>query len=306
MNPFKLLTTPEFFYRPRQVLHRFRRMFIQAPDIAEVTLPWGDRLRVRPREVIGSSIWCYGVFDLVVTEAICRLLDEGEVALDIGANIGQMASLMRRVAGANGNVVAFEPHPHLFAELQEFLAQSATGGGRAPVKLHQVGLSNRETDAFLAVGKHWDDNRGSAQVVTGAGKADSRLIKIRLATLDQILPTGTRVGVCKIDVEGHEMPVLQGAERLFEERAVRDIILEEHHAYPAPTHRLLMAHGYAIYALHMRLRKPLILPAAEQTAHFSPRYGANYLATLDPVRTEQRYAAAGWKSLTGGVGAWHK
>ena len=126
MNPLKVLTTPEYLFRPRQILHRFRRVYRgrSLGEFETVTLPWGRTIRVRPHEVIGSNIWCYGVFDLVVTEAIWRLLDESEMALDIGANIGQMTNLMRHRSGRAGKVHSFEPHPELFSELEEQLRSS--------------------------------------------------------------------------------------------------------------------------------------------------------------------------------------
>ena len=61
-------------------------------------------------------------FDLISCEAIWRLLDEGELALDVGANIGYMTSLMAARLGKNGRVIAFEPHPVLFQEPEQMLA----------------------------------------------------------------------------------------------------------------------------------------------------------------------------------------
>src|SRR5206468_7285715 len=68
MNPLKALTTPEYLFRPRQIAHRFKRAFRRRPlnEFELVHLPWGAAIRVRPAEVIGSNIWCYGVFDLSV------------------------------------------------------------------------------------------------------------------------------------------------------------------------------------------------------------------------------------------------
>ena len=120
MNPFKLFSRPEYAFRPRQVLTRLQRACTPVPDTAVVTLPWGDVVRVCPRETIGAEIWYCGVFDLPVAEALWRLLDAGETALDIGANLGQMTSVLRGKAGPAGCVLAFEPHPKLFAAL-EFL-----------------------------------------------------------------------------------------------------------------------------------------------------------------------------------------
>src|ERR1051326_2845902 len=95
MNLVKLFRHPEYLYRPSQVMLRLKRSLLPRPSVsADVKLPWGVSLRVRPEEYIGSIIWHRGVFDLVVLEALSRLIEPGETALDIGANIGQMTTLM--------------------------------------------------------------------------------------------------------------------------------------------------------------------------------------------------------------------
>ena len=141
MNPFKLFTMPQYLFRPRQILVRLKQAVAgPPPESAQVRLPWGDLITIRPRETIGALIWYYGVFDLVVTEAICRLLDPSEVALDIGANIGQMSSLMRYRTGRLGKVVSVEPHPELFAELGKIVRQPPGTPDVADVETHQVAL----------------------------------------------------------------------------------------------------------------------------------------------------------------------
>src|SRR5262245_13000344 len=138
INPLNLFRRPEFFFRPSQAFLRLRRAFGGPPPAqAQVRLPWGETIEVQTGETIGGAIWHYGIFDLVVTESIWRLLDPGETALDIGANIGQMTSLMRLRAGSQGKVIAFEPHPQLFAELKTFVERSARQPAAAHAELHQ-------------------------------------------------------------------------------------------------------------------------------------------------------------------------
>ncbi len=298
INPFKPFTTPEYFFRPRQIFVRLSRAFARPPpESARVTLPWGDPLTIRPAEVIGASIWFYGVFDLIVAEAICRLLEPGELALDIGANIGQMTTLMRRRAGPAGKVIAFEPHPEGFAELAANVPAGATDPQLAPAELHQVALSDAVGEAFLDAGEQWGVNRGVAKVVTETAAPASRRWKIKRTTLDQLLPGAAKVGLCKIDVEGHELKVFQGAARLLRERRVRDIIFEDLGTFPSPVHRLLLDHGFSLFSLHARFWRPRLALASAQAAFSTTRDGANYVATLDPERAAERFRPAGWWSL---------
>jgi FkbM family methyltransferase len=295
MNVLKPLTTPEYLFRPRQILVRCKRAF-QKPsgEPQAVTLPWGASLRVRPDEVIGANIWWHGIFDLEVAEAITRLLDAGETALDIGANIGQMTSLMSRVAGPAGRVIAFEPHPQIFAELSANLDPAQARRGNAPVKLCPMGLSDRRGQASLQISAHWDANRGTAKVVEHAGPGQ---LTISLETLDHCLGSETRVGVCKIDVEGHELQALAGAQQTLAGRRIRDIIFEENRPYPTPVHEVLQRHGFSLFSLNRRLFGPdasLISGAAG-----SKPDGActNFLATLNPERLKTRMTPRGWRVL---------
>ena len=300
-NPLKPFTTPEYFFRPSQLLLRLRRLFSgvaadpnRLPESDQVRLPWGHTITVRPREVIGAAIWWYGIFDLIVTEAICRLLDEGETGLDIGANLGQMTSLMRFRAGSGGKVISFEPHPVLFAELAVIAQETLAGARLAPAEIHQAALSDHEGEAFLDLGNQWEGNRGLAKVVPEA-RGSSRL-KVQLATLDQVISTGTKVGVCKIDVEGHELAVFRGASRILNQRLIRDMIFEDFQPYPSPVHQLLLENGFTLFSLHSRLWRPILLPAG-QTTEFSVRDGVNYLGTLEPERAIQRFKRSGWRVL---------
>ena len=299
MNLLKPLTTPAYFFRPRQIVHRFKRAFRRTPlgEFKTVTLPCGAPLRVRPAEVIGSNIWCYGIFDLVVCEAICRLLDHSEVAVDVGANIGQMTSLMRYQAGKGGRVIAFEPHPELFSELRHNIEVLQSADSAAPVDLHNFALSDAAGVSFLEVGPAWSFNRGTPKLVATDGDGSGRTVSVKTAMLDQVMDDQTAIGVCKMDVEGHELRVLKGAHRLLENRRVRDIILEDFGTYPSPVHQFLLDRGFTIFSLHTQLWKPRLAPAL-QRVRFTPVVdGQNYLATLDPARAARRFANPGWRAL---------
>ena len=74
-------------------------------------MPWGLQMQIRPNDYIGSCIWGRGIYDLGVSEAIWRLLDKDDLAIDVGANIGHMTGIMARRVGPKGAVIAFEPHP---------------------------------------------------------------------------------------------------------------------------------------------------------------------------------------------------
>src|ERR687886_1998553 len=103
------LDKPEYFFRPTQLIQRLRQHLIHktpSGEFEKIRLPWGVDIRVRPTETIGSSICRLGVYDLTVSEVIWRLLEPGEQAVDVGANIGYMTSLMAARVGKTGNVTS--------------------------------------------------------------------------------------------------------------------------------------------------------------------------------------------------------
>jgi hypothetical protein len=100
-----------------------------------------------------------------------------------------------------------------------------------------------------------------------------------------------------MDVQGHELDVLQGMTRLLKRHAVRDIIFEEEAAFPAPTHKYLKSNGYSIFGLQELFARVRCLPDAQPI--FDPAFGPvpNYLATLDPNRANALLGPAMWRSF---------
>ena len=47
---------PEYLYQPAQALRRLRRLLTATPDSAEVVLPWGLTMRIKPREDLGRAL----------------------------------------------------------------------------------------------------------------------------------------------------------------------------------------------------------------------------------------------------------
>jgi len=259
-------------------------------------LAWGLPIRIDPSSLMGIDIVNLGLYDRIVPETICRLLDEGEWALDVGANIGQNASIMALVAGPRGHVIAFEPHPAVWQTLQRNVA-SWRPYDMAPIDTIQKGLSSSVGNASLFEGEEFlSGNQGSASLEAPATVV--RAHEIELTTLDVFLPPDTRIGLAKLDVERHEHAVLLGAELLLKARRLRDLIFEDHHRQPSRVTQLLEAAGYSVFTLHARWHKPCATPYRDVLQHVSKGIGSvNYLATLDVDRVRARFRPAGWQCL---------
>jgi FkbM family methyltransferase len=136
------------------------------------------------------------------------VLRPGDVAVDAGAYKGGYAYWMRHAVGTRGAVLAFEPQP----ELATYLRETVVAFGWDNVHVEQAALSASEGEAALHVPGHAPSQRGSLVVE----RAGARVVPVRIGTLDaflagRALPRPIRL--LKLDVEGHEMEALRGAER---------------------------------------------------------------------------------------------
>lgn len=292
-NIINCLKRPEYVLRPRQILSRLRRMISSVPETETVALPWGSPIKARLRDHIGNEIIWHGIFDKIVPETIARLLDPGETALDIGANIGQNASMMATASGRFGKVIAFEPHPDVFAELQQNVARW-TDHWLAPIDIRQVALGDRTGTTLLFEGDDFSYNRGSATLTKppNGGKPHETPIE----RLDDCLQDDQRIGLGKLDVEGGEPAVLKGALNTLKRKGIRDLIYEDFAEQPSSLAKQLKEASFTLFALEQGWSKPFIHPM--ENDWIPPKaFSFNFLATLDPDRAIHRFQSRGWLSL---------
>ncbi len=285
------LCLPEYVLRPAQIARRVRRKASAHNGMETVRLPWGLDLQIKLPELISNALWFKGIYDVVASETIWRLIDEGETCLDIGSHIGYMASLMARRSGGAGKVICFEPHPMLFRELTANIESWRRAPNVATIESHNIAVSDTSDPARLKVPSDWDGNRGTASIAKNGDAAHDE-IEVMTRLLDELFDGEQRFGVVKIDVEGHEAAVIGGAAKLLQRKAIRDIVFEDTGRYPTPTMQLLESHGYTLFSLAKSFRRPRL--CSPDRRGVSPRDDPNYLATLDARRSLERMSRAGW------------
>jgi FkbM family methyltransferase len=284
VNILNYLRRPEYIWRPRQVIRRFARIGKRPAPIEEIKLPWGPKILVRTEENVGADIYYYGVFDPIVPEAIWRLLDSGETAVDVGANIGQNTSVMALRAGPAGCVIAFEPHPTTFEQLKRNVADWGNNG-LAPIQLKNVALGVERGEASLQVTGYLS---GASLTPEGDG------VRVPVCPLDSFIVEKRTIGLCKVDVEGHELSVLKGAPNSLSRKLIRDVIFEDFNPMPSPVVNFLRDHGFEIFQLSAGSLKPA-LKTLKEIGRKS--FSHNYLATLDSARAVARFQKPGWRCL---------
>jgi FkbM family methyltransferase len=145
-----------------------------------------------------------------ITNVIKRIVRPGAVVFDIGANIGVYTLVMSRQVGDYGRVYAFEPQHQEFNKLRENVSLNRL----ANVRLMACALSDQPGTATLYSHSGEVANRAasSLRLERVSGNAISQAVE--LSTIDQIIQTEKveRLDFLKIDTEGHDFRVLQGAQ----------------------------------------------------------------------------------------------
>lgn len=159
-----------------------------------------------------------------ISDAIGKLAKNGDVFVDVGANIGYFSAYAAAAVGKQGQVFCFEPEAKNFKCLrvnceliQRFgfncsaynLAVSSTSG-KATLNIHR-----HSTHHAIEDDHHHLDKIENTQVIS-------------TVTLDEWTQSQSikNISLLKVDAEGHEPRVLEGAKRLFEARAINFTILE--------------------------------------------------------------------------------
>jgi FkbM family methyltransferase len=292
--PARLNDKPHYVFHPMRMFRRARYGGPSTAGLYETAkLPWGLPLQVGADEAIGFTILTTGVFDPCVSETIQRLIDPGDLVVDVGANVGYMTSLAAVRAGTGGRVMAFEPHPVVFELLSANIARW-NGAAVAPVEPHQLALSDHAGTAQLNAGHSFHANMGLSSLdASSDATSEDVLMPVEVKRLDAVIGD-ERIGLMKIDVEGHEPGVLRGSRRLLESGLIRDIIFEDHTSYPGESTRLVEEAGYRLFSLSNDLFG-VNLGAPAERGEVREWPGASYLATREPERAAQRLRPRGWQ-----------
>jgi FkbM family methyltransferase len=285
--------SPYYVFRPKQLVGRVAGEF-RGRDDERYELPWAAGIRCRSHESVGQGIRRRGIHDLAVSEALLRLADPGETAIDVGANLGLMTSLLSYAVGASGRVISFEPHPDVFALLMRNCREWQADRAFGVIEARQEALSDEDGAAELATDV-FEVNEGSASLEPLTRERHSKNIHtVRVRRLDDVREADADVGVMKIDIEGHELQALAGARDALATGRIRDVVLEEREDPPTPVTRLLAEHGYAIMRIGLRLRGPTLGRLDDRS--ITPGFGddQSLLATRDPGRAVARLGLRGW------------
>ncbi|MFN0058915.1 MAG: FkbM family methyltransferase [Planctomycetota bacterium] len=242
-------------------------------ELGWATITGGARALVPLDDYIGRAMYFVGDLDRKVSWVCKRIVRPGDNVVDIGANLGLIALQLARLVGPSGRVHAFEPIPQLLGLLE----QSIVRNGLRNIHLHRVALGAEDGELELWVPEH---HAGRASFVR-MGNATSKIrVPIKRLAEFSTQPGMDAIRLLKIDVEGFEPQVFNGARSLFESRPPDAILFELNDTDVAPQHHptieFLRELGYRFLSIpkcYFRMRLVRYDPAKSE-----PPYSHDFLA----------------------------
>ncbi|MDK2460227.1 FkbM family methyltransferase [Aphanizomenon sp. PH219] len=179
----------------------------------------GYKITLDLSDYIQRSVYL-NVFEPYESNLIKNYLKPGMTFIDVGANIGYFTLMGATLVGREGNVIAFEPSPYAYSRLENTVNKNNI----SQVSLVQAGLSNSKSTMQLYIPDEKWGNHSPTIIKNDGGQP----IDIPVFTLDEYLKINNimYVDLMKIDVEGFEPNVIQGAREAIESKKIHSILLE--------------------------------------------------------------------------------
>ena len=151
----------------------------------------------------GDNGYWLGTYELEKQKLFEKVIKKGDIVYDIGANVGFYTLLASELVGKKGRVFAFEPLPRNILNFKKHIAMNDCGN----VDIIEAAVSNKEEFVFFETGKN--DSSGK---ISDVGE-----LKIRTVAIDNWLQKEGALAptVLKIDTEGAEFKVLEGAKNIL-------------------------------------------------------------------------------------------
>jgi FkbM family methyltransferase len=177
-----------------------------------------------PRSHLFTRIASEGRYEPELAACCVARLDGARDALDIGANVGFYANLFAKRLGASRRVLAVEPTPNALNRLRSNVARNLTTG---KIVIFDGVASDFDGELTLNTVAGREEYSSLGPIAHPSIRDSNHIsLRVRSMTVDRLVDThGLEPGFVKIDVEGSEAKVLQGARETL--RRFRPIVLCE-------------------------------------------------------------------------------
>lgn len=182
----------------------------------------GTRLVLDLRDVGILNFLTSDVYEPDVTGAITNILSPGGTFIDVGANLGiHSLHAWRRVA-PSGTVIAIEANSELFFNLRRNIALNGAAGVVRPIN-----AAAWSSDGELKFSFETEQHRVGAVVLDGSINYGVTNTSVKAVQIDTIITDSRNIQAIKIDVEGREPFVIEGAQKTIQ--TSRCTVIAEYH-----------------------------------------------------------------------------
>ena len=187
-----------------------KMIFLVAPNKDGIFDIKGHKMALAADGAYPPADMAMGRYEPETTRLFESVIKPGMAVMDVGAHVGYFTLLAARYVGPSGKVFAFEPEPDNYAFLKSNIErneyknitanQKAASDSVGTVDLYQ---SNLDT--------------GSHSIYGNSGRHAKGTVSVDSTTIDEFLETQNwpQIDLIKIDVEGGEMAVLEGMQRML-------------------------------------------------------------------------------------------
>jgi FkbM family methyltransferase len=189
---------------------------------------------------------------------------EGKVVWDVGAHIGYHSLMLAKMVGDTGQVIAFEPNPYNISRFNMHLEKNPELASR--ITLNSLAISNKDGEAQFEFSPSIDIGTSSGSHLKGASTPyaeeiykDFGRMMVNVAQIDTLVADmkTSPPSVIKVDVEGAECELLEGARNVLQTH--RPILFIEIHSAANVFHvqNFLNEMGYRISLIEDAHESPM-------------------------------------------------
>jgi len=211
------------------------------------------RIDIKQRGICGTlRKWKSGDVNAKREPELLYLLEKeirpGIVVVDLGANIGYLTLIMAKLLNNGGFVHAIEPDPRNVALLRYNIKINIDKFGY-PIKMYDLAISNKKGKIRFFLGS--SSNLSSVHKTRSSRKS----IIVKTNTLTNFFRKKDKPNFIKMDVEGHEVEILDGAYNMFKNyKFPCKIVMEIHSAFYSKKHSLEEQMRRYIYDLEFKTK----------------------------------------------------
>ncbi|MFN6943550.1 MAG: FkbM family methyltransferase [Cytophagaceae bacterium] len=198
-----------------------------------------------------------------------KFLSEGDLAIDIGTNIGLMTVQMSVVAGLKGLTIGFDPNPFVF----EILLQNAhLNSDKGNIAAHNFAITDKDDEFYYNSSEASFNNGGISRQKENRHGKYSLSTKIKGVNLENFLERDYpeflgKLKLVKIDTEGYDKEIIKSISDLLSK--YKPVVITECFGKNSPEARfeqfeLLKSIGYSLYYFSDFVANAEIIPVLKK------------------------------------------